>query len=182
MNKKIYLLLTRTGTGFSSMIYKATGYEYTHASISLDKNLSNLYSFGRKNMVLPFIAGFVKEDLNGGVFEKYKNTKCALYEIEVSLDVYRNIQKIIDEFLRDKHSYKYNFLGLPFILFNIPYKREKHFLCSQFVAYVLHKSGAVKLDREFTIIKPRDLMTIVNKRLVYNGFLRHYTPYRFEYL
>lgn len=174
MNRKIYLLLTKTGTRFSGMISKATGYEYSHASLSLDKKLTNLYSFGRKNMLFPFIAGFVKEDIDSGVFEKYKDTKCILYEIEVTLDVYNSIEKIINRFLKEKHNYKYNFLGIPFIFFDIPYRREKHFLCSQFVAYVLHKSGAVKLDREFTIMKPSDFMSIVNKKLIYNGFLRQY--------
>lgn len=180
--KKIYLLLTRTGTNFSTMIYKVTGYEYTHASISLDKNLNKLYSFGRRNMLLPFIAGFVREDLNAGVFKKYNDTKCIVYEIDVSTEVYENIEKIIRRFEKDKHSYKYNFLGLLFILFNIPYEREKHFLCSQFVAYVLDKSGAVKLNREFTTIKPRDLMNIVNKKLVYNGYLKYYPSFNYGYV
>lgn len=48
MGKKIYLLLTRTGTKFSTIIHRVTKYEYTHASIALDKELNQLYSFGRK--------------------------------------------------------------------------------------------------------------------------------------
>ncbi|KMT22951.1 hypothetical protein [Clostridium cylindrosporum] len=175
MSKKIYLLLTRTGTRFSSMIYRATGYEYTHASIALDKDLKELYSFGRRNMMLPFIAGFVREDLNSGVYKKYDNTKCVIYELDVTEETYENIKKLINVFEEHKHTYKYNFIGLPLILFNIPYKRERHFVCSQFVAYVLLESGAAELDKEFTMVKPRDFLNIVNKRLIYNGFLRQYT-------
>lgn len=174
MGKKIYLLLTRTGTKFSTIIHRVTKYEYTHASIALDKELNQLYSFGRKSMILPFIAGFVREDVNSGVFEKYSDTKCILYELDVSPDTYEQIKNIINKFEKNKNIYRYNFLGLLLIFFNIPYKRERHFLCSQFVAYVLDKSGAVELDKEFTTVKPRDFMKIVEKRLIYNGVLRHY--------
>lgn len=177
MSKKVYILLTRTGTRFSNVIYKATGCEYTHVSLGLDKDLNQLYSFARKNMIIPFIAGFVKEDVNSGVFKKYDKTKCVVFEIDVSLNTYNKIKTLIEEFEEDKNIYRYNFLGLPLIYFDIPYKRERHFLCSQFVAYVLHKSGAVELDKEFTRIKPRDFLEMVNKKLVYNGILNNYISY-----
>ncbi len=175
--KKIYLVLTRTGTRFSSMIQKATGYEYTHASIALDKELSQLYSFGRKSMILPFIAGFVREDVNGGVFKKYSGTKCIIYELDVSDKIYNNIRSLINKFESNKDDYRYNFLGLPFIFFNIPYKRDKHFLCSQFVAYILQESGAVRLHKEFTIMKPKDLLNVPKSPPIYNGILNEYVEY-----
>lgn len=177
MSKKVYLLLTRTGTKFSTMIYKATGYEYTHASIALDKNLYELYSFGRKSMAIPFIAGFVREDVNQGVFKKYDETKCVVFELDVSEDTYDKVKILISEFEEEKNIYRYNFLGLPLIFFNIPYKRERHFMCSQFVAYVLHESGAAELNKEFSTVKPKDFLEIVNKRLIYNGILNHYISY-----
>ena len=46
--KDIYILLTKCDTLFSKAIYKITRAEYTHASISLDRELTKLYSFGRK--------------------------------------------------------------------------------------------------------------------------------------
>ncbi|MEG0641765.1 MAG: hypothetical protein RR515_04130 [Clostridium sp.] len=59
-------------------------------------------------------------------------------------------------------------------MFNIPYKREEHFVCSQFVAYVLINSGAIDLNKEFTVVKPRDFCEIDNKRIIYNGVLNEY--------
>ncbi len=57
-NKKIYIVLTRTNTILSRMIGFIKDDEYTHASISLDRHLSKMYSFGRKYTYNPFV-GFL---------------------------------------------------------------------------------------------------------------------------
>lgn len=46
--KTIYILLTRSGTLLSKLVYAATGASYTHASMSFDAELSCLYSSTRK--------------------------------------------------------------------------------------------------------------------------------------
>ena len=45
--KKIYIVLTYTGTFLSRIVNIYTGKKYSHVSISLDKNLEYMYSFGR---------------------------------------------------------------------------------------------------------------------------------------
>ncbi len=47
--KTIYILLTRSGTLLSKLVYAATGSSYTHASMAFDAELSCLYSSTRKN-------------------------------------------------------------------------------------------------------------------------------------
>ena len=47
--KTIYILLTRSGTLLSKLVYAATGSSYTHASMAFDADLSCLYSSTRKN-------------------------------------------------------------------------------------------------------------------------------------
>ena len=46
--KSIYILLTRSTTICSRIVYMATRSEFTHAAISLDRNFDKLYTFGRK--------------------------------------------------------------------------------------------------------------------------------------
>lgn len=46
--KTIYILLTRSGTLLSKLVYAATGASYTHASMVFDAELSCLYSSTRK--------------------------------------------------------------------------------------------------------------------------------------
>lgn len=42
--KTIYILLTRSGTLLSKLVYAVTGASYTHASMAFDAELSCLYS------------------------------------------------------------------------------------------------------------------------------------------
>lgn len=81
MEKKVFLLLTDTGTLFTKMIKYYTKKTYNHASTSFDPHLMNVYSFGRKSARNPFVGGFVKEDIQAGLFEQ---ARCAIYCCEVS--------------------------------------------------------------------------------------------------
>src|SRR5690554_5588184 len=74
--KTFYIILTDTGTFFTRMIKLYTKKPYNHASISFDSILKDVYSFGRKTPRNPFIGGFVKEDITGGIF---KQARCAIY-------------------------------------------------------------------------------------------------------
>ena len=66
--KTIYILLTRSGTLLSKLVYAVTGASYTHASMAFDEELNCLYSSTRKNGYTMFPAGPSKEYLNRGVF------------------------------------------------------------------------------------------------------------------
>ena len=66
--KTIYILLTRSGTLLSNLVYAVTGANYTHASLAFDEDLSCLYSSTRKNGYTMFPAGPSREYLNRGVF------------------------------------------------------------------------------------------------------------------
>jgi hypothetical protein len=90
--KTIYILLTRSGTLLSKLVYAATGASYTHASMAFDAELSCLYSSTRKNGYTMFPAGPSKEYLNKGVFRLRDNAPCALYALEVSDEAYSHAQ------------------------------------------------------------------------------------------
>ena len=45
--RKIYIVLTYTGTFLSKIIRMYTKEEYAHVSISFNENLEEMYSFGR---------------------------------------------------------------------------------------------------------------------------------------
>ena len=104
-------------------------------------------------MYVPLIAGFVKEDINSGIYKIHGNTLCEIYRLKITKEQYELLEKSIEEFKENEDKYKYNFAGLIAILFNIPYHRPKHYVCSQFVAYVLEKSNVMEFDKHFTLIK-----------------------------
>ena len=63
--KKIYIVLTHSGTYFSQVIKFFTRYNYSHVAISFDKNINTMYSFGRKQYNNPLFGGFVIEKSEG---------------------------------------------------------------------------------------------------------------------
>ena len=79
--RSVYILLTRSNTYFSRLIHKVTAEDYTHVSICLDEDLQHFYSFGRKSDIFMFPAGFVREDLRSGIFRRFSQMPCALYEL-----------------------------------------------------------------------------------------------------
>lgn len=82
--KKIYIVLTYTGTILSKIIKLYTKKEYSHVSIALDQDLKYMYSFGRLNPYNAFIGGFVHEEIDKGTFKRFKNTKSLVYDINVT--------------------------------------------------------------------------------------------------
>ena len=81
--KKIYIILTHTGTALSTIIKYYTKDEFSHISISLDENLEEMYSFGRLNPYNPFWGGFVHESIKNGTFKRFKNTRTEIYSLNI---------------------------------------------------------------------------------------------------
>ena len=173
MNKNIYIMISQTGTSCSKIFELFTRAPYNHASIALDEDLNSLYSFARQNLYIPIIAGFVKEDVNEGIYKLHDNTLCQIYRISISEEQYLTLQQSIHNFEKDK--YGYNFAGLVAMLFNVPYHRRYHYVCSQFVAYVLQESKSVQLEKDFSLMRPHDFSSLPGVDLIYSGKLADYT-------
>ena len=172
--RSIYILLTDTGTCFSRMIKFYTKAPYNHASISLDENLNELYSFGRKVYFNPLSAGFIKEGVDHGVFFYKKNTKCMVYKLMVSERQYCEILSEIYQFKSFQNHYRYNLLGVMGIALNKRIIRENAFTCSQFVAFILAATGIHVFEKYIELITPDDIMKIPQMQLIYEGKLKDY--------
>lgn len=174
MDRKIYIVLSQTGTCFSRAIKFYTRYNYNHTSIALDKELKELYSFGRRTLRLPLPAGFVHEDKDSGIFKIYKNTTCRVYELDVTEEEYDMVKDIIDNFKKEGIKYKYSVLGIIAIMLHIPYNRKYHYVCSQFVAHVLKEGKIVEFDKDTSLVKPEDFDNLDIGQVVYSGLLSNY--------
>ena len=109
--KKIYIVLTYTGTILSKIIKGYTRAEYCHVSLALDESLEHMYSFGRLNPYNPFIGGFVREGIAHGTFKRFKNTEALIYSLEVDARQYRKIKRLIKRIARNKSIYRFNVIG-----------------------------------------------------------------------
>ena len=152
--KKIYLILTHTGTTLSTIIKCYTKDEFSHVSIALDKELNTMYSFGRLRPNNPFIGGFVHEGIDFGTFKRFKNTQSEIYSLEIADNKYEKIKEEIKEFESNKEKYKFNIIGLFAVSINKKIHYKDTFYCAEFVKYLFEK---VKIDNNLPdIIRPQD--------------------------
>ena len=171
--KKVYIVLTYTGTILSKIVRKYTRKEYSHVSISLDENLNQMYSFGRIYPYNPFIGGFVKESIEYGTFKRFhKKIKTKIYALEVNEKQYENIRRMINNINNDKGNYKFNMIGLMAVAFNLKIKRKKCFYCAEFVKHILDNSNLTLSLPE--IVKPDDFEDLSDLKEVYSGMLKEY--------
>lgn len=171
--RKIYFLLTKTGTIPSMMIHSILGGPFTHVSIALSPTTDHFYSFARRTLHNPFNAGFMIENIHTHVFSKYPNCNCAVYELEISDKAYKDLETVIASFENNSELFNYNFLGLLPAKLGIKYNRKRHFTCSQFVATVVHRSGIAKLPKDPSLMMPNDFLDIQGMVKVYQGKLKN---------
>lgn len=168
---KIYIILTYTGTMLSKIIKLGTRDEFSHVSIALDKNLNQMYSFGRLNPYNPFIGGFIHEYVDKGTFKRFKNTRAKIIELNIGEKEYDKIKNVISEIELYKDKYKFNVLGLFAVGFNLKLRFKNSFYCAEFVKYVIDKAN-VRLELP-DLIRPENFKYIHGKE-IYTGLLREY--------
>ena len=167
--KYIYLFLTRTGTRVADVIGAITGDRFAHASVALDRELHELYSFARRGIHNPLRSGFEKEDIHRGIFAIFGDCYCNLFRIPVSDEVYERMENTLHEMFRNKYDYRYNFVGLFSCAFGIPTNMRHRYTCSQFVSWILETSGAAVLPKNMGLMKPDDLAGLQEAELIYEG-------------
>ena len=170
--KKIYFVLTHTGTILSKIIKNYTKDEFSHVSISLDKELNKMYSFGRTNPYNPFWGGFVHEYINKGTFKRFYKTKTRIYSLEITDEQYTDLENIIYNMEANKEKYNFNILGLFAAGFQKKIGIENSFYCAEFIKYVLTKAN-IKTNLP-EIVKPEHFKNLENLKEIYSGLLKKY--------
>ncbi|MBQ8642273.1 MAG: hypothetical protein IJ480_08660 [Clostridia bacterium] len=175
--KTVYLLLTRSATLFSRLIRLFTSAPYTHVSISVASDptafprdpAGSFYSFGRKNPYLPFPAGFIRENREGGYFQRFPHTRCVLLAVDVSDGAYASICSRLSKMEICADIYHYNLLGALLGSIGVVYEKRRRYFCSQFVGDLLTRSGAVRLPKPVSLMQPIDYAFLCGVRVLYTG-------------
>ena len=172
MEKRVYIVLSYTGTILSRLVKIWTREKYSHVSISLDENLEQMYSFGRLYPYNPFIGRFLHEQRDKGTLKRFKKTTSVIYSLEVTDYQYRKMKKLIKNFEKNKDVYKFNIVGLFANMIHVKIKRKNHFYCAEFVKEVLNEAD---LGNDLPkLIKPIDFLDLDNLELVYEGYIHKY--------
>ena len=172
--KKIYIILTHTGTILSNIIRCWTKDEFSHVSIALDADLEEMYSFGRLNPYNPFWGSFVHEHIKKGTFKRFKKTRAEVYSMLITDEQYEKAQKVITYFNNNKEKYKFNILGLACVTINKKIVRKNTFYCAEFVRHILKFSGITEVNSLPEIIKPEDFKKLEGLSLEYEGLFKKY--------
>lgn len=169
-----YIVISQTGTILSRILKTTTKATYNHASISIDPNLNELFSFGRVHPYNPFWGGFVKESPNYGTFKRFSNTKIEVIKIPINKTTYKCIENMLNKMYQNKKNYGYNYLGLFLAALHIQYKCVNRYYCSEFVKAILLSTNINSLDNFSKITKPIDLEKLYKNNIVYIGTFQEY--------
>lgn len=180
--KSVYILLTDSGTLLTKTIKQYTAAPYNHVSLSLDMELNELYSFGRKAPRNPLFGGFVKEDVYKGTFRYFPNTRCVVFRLRVTESQWDQIKQIIRSFQEQQDIYSYNLVGLFGVVMNVPVESRHAFFCTQFVAEVLRRSGIKLWEKSSALVKPNDFLEHLAFETIYEGHLYEYPQLQVEKL
>lgn len=167
----LYVVLTRTNTIVSRLIQLIKDDEFTHAAISLDKELNYMYSFSRKHTYNPFIGVFRKEEINKGLYKLQRSLHGTIIEIEVSRQQYKAAKGLLNHFIDNSNLYKYNYKGLLDGVLNKESCYDYRFLCSEFVYYILKESGIVDFNISRNLVRPQNFLNL-DGDIIYRGNLK----------
>lgn len=169
MGKKVFLIYSNTYSNVSKFLNVFMNVDYTHISISIDQDISKFYSFGRRNFYMPLIGGFVEESRDDRIFSHFSETIIEVVEKELTDSEYNIIKRELEKYKIFSRLYKYNILGVPLMWFNIPFERERHFACSQFVGYIIEKSGIYTFAKSWSLLQPNDIREMSGLKTIYKG-------------
>lgn len=172
--KKIYIVVTQTGTVLSRILKQITGAKYNHSSISPYADLHLMYSFGRKNAYNPFFGGFVTESVRFGTFKRFYKTQAQVVEISVSAEQYAAICSTLEEMVQERKKYHYNYWGLYLAALRISHSKPDCYYCSEFVKEMLVHHAVVGAEDLPVITQPIHFLDIPAAETVYCGKLHDY--------
>lgn len=169
----LYVVLTRTGTLPAKAIRMATRVPYSHASISPDDSLKQMFSFCRNYAPIPLPGSFNEELIGQGTLGHFDSIPCEIYKLSVTQEQHKKFLQLIDHFQACRRQYSYSLMGLVRVRLQIEKQLSNKFVCSQFVAYMLESCG-VKLDKSASLYAPDDFRSLPDAELVYRGELNSY--------
>lgn len=174
MQKYVYVVLSRTLTIPGKVIRKITGNSYSHASISLDEHLNEMYSFARFHYQSPLVGGFVHENMQSLSLGKEEEVAVKVFRIPVTKKQYRKIKKYIEYFKQNEGKYMYNLFALVLFPVRIKFPIRNSYICTEFVAYLLKESGIEADKLSNNRITPLQMIHALKKYEYYDGSLQEY--------
>lgn len=173
-NYYVYVVLSKTPTGFGRMIRIFGKINYNHASIAFDKELKELYSFARKQQQVPIVAGFVMEYPERFSLKTDIDVNIKIYRIPVTRNQYIMGKERIKQIANDDE-YLYNLFSVLLFPFVHGFSTFKAYSCSEFVVHILkYMNINLKDDKKCCQYTPEEIGEIFHQYLYFKGNLLDY--------
>ena len=166
MEPYVYVVFSSTPYRIGKMIRCFTGESYNHVSISLDRELAQMYSFARRFYRTPFYGGFVRES-KARYSPKGIPSQIKICRLQVSAEAYAQLEARLNAMYNRREQLLYNHLSI----FTIPFRRlflvkDAH-VCSEFVAQQLHLLGMPLNPRKYYSVGT--LEKLLEEHVIYTG-------------
>jgi hypothetical protein len=169
----IYVVLSATPTKIGKFIRAVTKSSFNHASISLSRDLSEMYSFARYRARNALVGGFIKEFPERLTLGKDRSVQIKVYRIPVSDKQYNQVKSFIYSIRDCDEKYIYNSLAVLGRPFGVGYNTYKAYVCTDFVIRALMQGG---LEFNSTRLTPGQMEEVLQPYLYYSGTLHDYNP------
>ena len=173
--KNVYVVISETGSGPSRFLQYFTKDHYVHVSLGLNEELTEMYSFARRWRYYPFWSGFIRECINQGTYERFKDTRIAVIKLPVSEEVYEDVKAELRAMYPHRKKFRYNYIGVFLAHFGKLFQRKTCFYCSEFVQKILSEHG-VGIEKKNLPVKPVDFLQLKNSKVIFEGLMREYAP------
>lgn len=171
----LYVVLVNTSSVVSQAIAAVTKDTYTHAAISLDQNLGDMYSFGRRWSRYPFWGCFHRENLHEGFYARNDALPGMILRLRVTPRQYARAREVIQRFQENHRELRYDTIGLLGNALGLTLESDHRYTCSKFVSTVLVEAGIYSFSKPLSAVRPQDLLDLPAQR-VYEGDLKRYIP------
>ena len=116
---KLYLVFVDTPGLFAGIIRRVIRQKYIHVAISLDADLDETYSIGRRHPSIPLLAGFEREDKEK-ILRAFPGADYMVCSLECTPEQKARVEEQLREAMENRFQYHYAVIGLPFILLKKP--------------------------------------------------------------
>lgn len=168
----IYIMISRTRTGFGRLLRYVGRMQYNHSSISLDEDFKELYAFSRPKHHALFTGRLVRETLDRYTLKKGHMIPVTVFQLQITQEQHDKIRCMIEEISQDPE-YMYNLFSVLTYPITKGFETYKSYNCTEFVAHTL-KELNFPLEKPAYSYKPDDFLQILSPYIVYQGDIKGY--------
>lgn len=173
---QIYIAFVSTPGLFAGLIRTFLRQKYVHVVLSMDAELEEAYSFGRRTPFLPLISGFEREDKKK-IVSAFPTAEYKICELECSEEQKKHILEELHRDYRRRFRLHYAVIGLPFLIFGKKFYIKNRYTCSSYMARILEQHHIKIAEKHFSLVTPKDVYEYAEKNLnsIFEGRLSELT-------